>query len=171
MTVLEYIGTFSWEVVALMVLGIVLLVIEMMQPGIGVPGALGIVLIVIAIILQANTVLEAVIMLAVLGVIVGILFLIFARSIYKGKLSKSSVMLDDTGKPVDMNKKYDNLQVGDRGITVTLLRPVGTAVIHGKKLEVVSEGEFIEKGREIEVVSIEGIRVVVRPVEESKAEK
>ena len=50
----------------------------------------------------------------------------------------------------------------------TSLRPSGTAIIDGKRVDVVSEGSLIEKGSPIKVVAIEGLRVVVRqiPVEE-----
>lgn len=162
MTIFQYIGTFSWLVTALFILGIVLLVIEMLQPGIGVPGALGIIALIAAVIIQAKTVGEALILLAVVLVIIGILFLIFARSIYKGRLSKSPVMLADAGEGIDITKKYPDIHVGDVGETVTMLRPVGTASFDGHKAEVVSQAEFVEKGVKVEVVSVEGIRIVVK---------
>jgi membrane-bound serine protease (ClpP class) len=50
------------------------------------------------------------------------------------------------------------------GQTLTTLRPSGTAIIDGKRVDVVSEGAFIEPGHPIKVVAIEGLRVVVRAV-------
>lgn len=47
---------------------------------------------------------------------------------------------------------------------MTTLRPSGTAVINGKRVDVVSEGAFIEAGQVIKVVAVEGLRVVVRAV-------
>jgi membrane-bound serine protease (ClpP class) len=47
---------------------------------------------------------------------------------------------------------------------LTKLRPSGTAVINGKRVDVVTEGAFIEPGQSIKVVAIEGLRVVVRAV-------
>ena len=52
-------------------------------------------------------------------------------------------------------------QIGD---TCTALRPSGTAVINGQRVDVVTEGSFVEKGVRIEVVAVEGMRVVVRPL-------
>ena len=49
-----------------------------------------------------------------------------------------------------------------QGTAYTQLRPSGTALINGKKVDVVTEGGLIEKGTPVEVVAIEGMRVVVR---------
>ena len=50
------------------------------------------------------------------------------------------------------------------GTALTTLRPSGTAVIDGKRVDVVTEGPFIEQGTPIKVVAVEGMRVVVRTV-------
>jgi membrane-bound serine protease (ClpP class) len=54
--------------------------------------------------------------------------------------------------------------LGCTGVALTTLRPAGTAVLNGKRVDVVSEGAFIEKGSPLKVVAIEGLRVVVRSV-------
>ena len=48
------------------------------------------------------------------------------------------------------------------GTAFTSLRPSGTAVINGKRIDVVTEGPFVERGSPIKVVEVEGARVVVR---------
>lgn len=50
------------------------------------------------------------------------------------------------------------------GTAFTQLRPSGTALIDGRRVDVVSEGALIEKGTPIKVVAVEGMRVVVRAV-------
>ena len=50
------------------------------------------------------------------------------------------------------------------GTAFTALRPSGTAMINGKRIDVVTEGPFIERGSPIKVVEVEGARVVVRAV-------
>ena len=42
-----------------------------------------------------------------------------------------------------------------------MLRPAGIAEIEGKRIDVVTEGGYIEKGEKIIVISSEGIKVVV----------
>jgi membrane-bound serine protease (ClpP class) len=51
---------------------------------------------------------------------------------------------------------------GKEGVTVTQLHPAGSAMIDGKKYDVVSRGDYIEKGAAIVVVAVEGNRMVVK---------
>jgi len=53
--------------------------------------------------------------------------------------------------------------VGSFGTTLTPLRPSGAADVGGRRVDVVTDGVFIEAGKGIKVVSIEGARVVVEP--------
>ena len=54
--------------------------------------------------------------------------------------------------------------VGREGETVTELRPAGMVLVDGKKLDVVTAGELVEKGKRIRVVKVEGNRIVVRSI-------
>jgi membrane-bound serine protease (ClpP class) len=53
------------------------------------------------------------------------------------------------------------------GRSLSALRPAGVALLSGRRIDVVSEGEFIEPDQAIEVVSDQGNRVVVRRHQES----
>jgi membrane-bound serine protease (ClpP class) len=48
------------------------------------------------------------------------------------------------------------------GTALTQLRPSGTAFINGRRVDVVTEGSFLDKGTPVKVVATEGMRVVVR---------
>jgi len=52
--------------------------------------------------------------------------------------------------------------LGKAGTTLTPLRPSGNADFDGVRLDVVSRGEFIDPGTPIEVIEVEGNRIVVR---------
>ena len=56
---------------------------------------------------------------------------------------------------------YANLQ-GVRGIAVTVLRPSGKAQFGDRMVDVISDGPFIEVGRSVQVIEVNGNRVVVR---------
>ena len=56
--------------------------------------------------------------------------------------------------------------IGLSGIVATDLRPAGTATINNRRVDVVSRGEYIDKGAGIIVLAVEGNRVVVKKVEE-----
>lgn len=51
--------------------------------------------------------------------------------------------------------------VGKTGIAETSLRPAGKARIDGRRLDVVSQGDYIDSGEEIIVSSVSGNRIVV----------
>jgi membrane-bound serine protease (ClpP class) len=55
--------------------------------------------------------------------------------------------------------------IGLVGESVTPLRPAGTALIHGRRRDVVAESGLIEAGAKVLVVAQEGIRIVVRKQE------
>lgn len=52
--------------------------------------------------------------------------------------------------------------VGTEGKAITPLRPAGTALINGRRIDVITEDGFIEAGERIAVILQEGLRVVVR---------
>lgn len=52
--------------------------------------------------------------------------------------------------------------IGKSGQCVSPLRPAGIASIEGHRVDVVTRGEFVESDTEVEVISVEGRRVVVR---------
>ena len=54
--------------------------------------------------------------------------------------------------------------MGKQGTTLTMLRPVGKAQFGDTIVDVVSEGELVEKGRQVEVIKVEGNRIVVSEV-------
>lgn len=51
---------------------------------------------------------------------------------------------------------------GTHGTALTALRPAGRATLAGRLVDVVSEGGFVDAGRAVRVVRVEGARVVVR---------
>ncbi|MCB9885019.1 MAG: hypothetical protein H6838_05975 [Planctomycetes bacterium] len=56
--------------------------------------------------------------------------------------------------------------VGRTGTAATVLRPAGTIEIDGERIDVVTEGEFLEAGAAVRVVYVRGNRVVVAAVAE-----
>ena len=55
------------------------------------------------------------------------------------------------------------IQVGMMGKALSRLAPMGTGLFGDEKVEVTSMLEFIEPGVEIEIVSIEGNKIIVKP--------
>lgn len=53
------------------------------------------------------------------------------------------------------------VRVGEQGIATSVLRPSGKAQFDGEVVDVITQGGFVEPGKNVRVVEIEGARVVV----------
>jgi membrane-bound ClpP family serine protease len=64
---------------------------------------------------------------------------------------------------VDAHSQRDRSELlGQRGVTVTPLRPVGRVRFGSTEVDVMTEGEYVDSHQEVEVTTVEGSRVVVR---------
>ena len=99
---------------------------------------------------------------AALAVLSIILFFLWLRLFPHTPLGKK-MMLNRSLRSRNSLKTED--LIGATGEAVTPLRPAGTAVIQGRRMDVVAEGGLIETGRKISVVAQEGIRIVVRQLD------
>jgi membrane-bound serine protease (ClpP class) len=59
----------------------------------------------------------------------------------------------------------DHGWLGKRGTAASSLRPAGIATFEGERVDVVSDGDFIEAGESIMVVRVAGNRIVVRALD------
>lgn len=55
------------------------------------------------------------------------------------------------------------------GVTLTDLRPAGSAELGDDRVDVVSEGGWIAKGKQVRVVDVQGNRIVVAPLEDPES--
>ena len=60
--------------------------------------------------------------------------------------------------------RTDDTMMGQRGVAESPLRPAGAATIAGRRVDVVSDGGYIEAGSAVEVVAVRGARIEVRAV-------
>lgn len=147
------------------IFGLALVVVEMFYPGFGVPGTIGVVLLFFAVSMTATSVMEALVLVGIILAILGIVLKMVLQSAKEGRLSKTLVLNESLRKELGFSGTEDLQEyLGKEGTTVTPLRPAGIAEINQTKLDVVSEGEFIEKGRKVTVIKAEGRRVVVQEV-------
>ena len=153
----------SLPAIILLVLGFALVVLEMYTPGFGVFGVSGIVLLALGVIAAQPTPLQALIMVAVIVVLLGIALTIFIHSASKGRLSKSPLVLKEVATRGAAENELAYF-VGRSGVTHTALCPAGIAEFEGVKLNVVSQGEFIDAGVSVRVACVQGNRIVVQAV-------
>ena len=159
-------GISLWSLV-LLVAGIGFLIGEIFHPGFGLPGVLGLVCLGLDILISAQTLAQGLLMTAIAAVIVLVIFLIGASLISRGKLPKKLVLSDENGSVEGfVSGDGDGAAPGQTGRAVTVLRPAGIAEIGGRRLDVVTRGEFIPEGASLRVEAVEGSRIVVAAAEE-----
>ncbi|NMA25805.1 MAG: hypothetical protein GX936_09095 [Clostridiales bacterium] len=151
-----------WSVL-LFVVGIVLLVIELHMPGFGVFGVLGVIVLIVDVFITAKTFTQGLIMTAVLFVIVVVLMAVLASFASKGRLPKGLTLKESTSAELGFSGAEDmKYLIGKTGMAVTVLRPVGNVDFDGVRLDVVTRGEYLESGTPVEVIEVEGNRIVVK---------
>ena len=129
-------------------LGMGLILVAVFLPGFGLPGISGIALVGVG-----------TIMAAVLAVLVSWLL----RSAAKGDVAKSKLFLH---QKEELREQQDmQVLVGHEGRTLSVLRPSGIGDFDGVRLNVVTEGEFIENGVAIRIARVEGGKIVVKAIQ------
>jgi len=82
------------------------------------------------------------------------------RRASNGNLPHGELFLKDRE---DLHTHQDmQVLIGKTGVTSSVLRPAGIGDFDGVRLNVVTEGGFIEQGKPIEIINVEGTRIVVR---------
>ena len=158
-------GNIGMGAILLFLVGLVLIVLEIfIIPGFGITGVLGIGAVLASLVLASPDFNHALLTLggSLTAAIVIIVFTLRNKKTRKvwGKLVLSHKL--DTEEGYVSHDTSLTAYVGKRGKALTILRPSGTADIEGRRLDVVTSGEFIEAGRGVEVILVEGTRVVVR---------
>ncbi|MGI6140374.1 MAG: NfeD family protein [Caldicoprobacterales bacterium] len=161
-------------IIILFILGIALVVIEMVMPGIGAAGILGIISLIAGVILAAQVVSFTVlilIILVVLLIITGMLVWLYKSAVKGGRVSRLLMLKTQTSREEGYSStSVTEDLVGLEGITTTVLRPAGTGDFQGRKLDVVTDGEFIPKGTPIRITQVEGFRIVVEKREDKSSD-
>ena len=160
MEFIELISNITWLSIILFVIGMVLVIIELYVPGIGIPGAVGGVSLIAFIIVTGQNAAQRIILAGIILVICIILFVIFFTLLSKKRLPKSLIL--ETSEEGYSGTSDMQFLLGKVGTALSTCRPAGNADFDGMKLDVVSRGEYIEKGATIEVIKIEGNRIVVK---------
>ena len=163
----------------LVALGLILVSMEIFFiPGFGIAGILGIVSLLGGLGLSLigsgatwDTMLSAVgqVALSIFVAILMALFLLryFQRLPFGKRLLLKTSLLSKEGYA--SSPEGDQRWLGKRGTAATDLHPSGLAHLNGDRRYVVSEGDIINAGHPVEVVRVDGNRIVVRLLTESAA--
>ena len=149
-------------IIFLIILGIILLLIEVtILPGITIAGIGSFLLLVYSVYLAFTS----------YGALIGILTLAFVLIaaplivyfLFKGKAGKTMVLNTVlTGIANEINP--EKVKVGDVGITIGRLAPMGKIKVNDEVVEVRSTGTFVNPGEKVRIIHIEKSLVTVEPL-------
>ncbi len=168
------VGLAGWEEALLIGGGLALLAVEIFViPGFGVAGVLGTVALGAGIYLSllgnypapaevwsAGLSALAVIILVAIGMCASLLLL--SCTPLWSRLSLQAQLPPGGSEPSTSEIIPPSYWLGAKGTTVTPLMPSGAGVFVGKRLDIVSEGGYIPVDTPVEIVQVEGHRIVVR---------
>ena len=152
-------------VLLLFIGGLALIGLEMFVPG-GIVGTVGIITVVYAII-YVNKPTYYIAFILVVSLILAVILYYVNRNVFHKKLMfLDRLVLNDSISTKDGYVASESRVelVGKKLKAYTDLRPAGVAILGNEKLDVVTDGDFIEKGNEIEIVRVEGMRIVVKKI-------
>jgi membrane-bound serine protease (ClpP class) len=156
----------GWGELLLALAGVALLLVEVLViPGFGFAGILGIVALVAALVMSVvgSGATPEFFLFAAARIVLALLVALaasFAMLRYMPRTRFGRQLILDTGLATE--PEGDLRWLGKRGRASSPLRPAGIAEIGGERVDVVSEGELIEAGTEVEVMRVDGNRIVVR---------
>lgn len=160
-------GFAGFETLIIFVIGFILVIAEFFVPG-GILGVIGGSLILISLLFAGASVTHMAysILIAMFVAVVGMVVIMkfFGKKLHIfSKLVLKDATTSEEGYVSNENR--DEL-VGKTAVTLTPLRPSGVADCEGERLDVVSEGNFIDNNKQVKIVKVEGSRIVVREVKE-----
>jgi membrane-bound serine protease (ClpP class) len=161
--------------ITLFVIGIILLAVEIfVVPGFGIAGIGGILLIMASLFMalistdpfiNMEDVSMAIVQLTVALVLAVVLLIILAKFLPKSKRFSTLILSEEQRAELGfVSYPSEKELIGKEGVALTTLRPAGSAEIDGKKYDVMADWEYIESGKPIKVLRVEGIKVVVREI-------
>ncbi len=153
--------------IGMIIVGMFLLVLEIFLPGFGLPGISGLILTIAGIFFKSTSIIEGLLWTVGVIAVLAVVLSISLHSASKGRLRKTPLVLSNALSEEEGFRSTDDLEyfLGREGDALTVLRPAGIADFDGVKLDVVTEGGFIEARQRVKVLRVEGRRIVVRKAE------
>lgn len=160
-------GLAGMEAVILLLIGIALIVLEFFVSG-GILGILGVIAVIGSLLLAGYDLwhmafsLSIALIVAIVAAIILFKWIGTERGIFKKIILRDRTTTEKGYVSGEERKEL----VGLVGEALTPLRPSGTALFNDERIDVVSEGGFIERGKHVIIVKVESFRVIVREVNE-----
>lgn len=158
-------GFAGYESLIFFIIGFILILVEFFVPG-GIVGFIGLALVVVSLLLAGESVTHMAfsiiiaMFVALLGMVIIMKFFGKKMHVFNKLVLKDATSTDEGY--VSNENRYDLLD--QQATTLTAMRPAGVVLVKGERIDAVSEGSFIEKGKTVQIIKVEGSRIVVREI-------
>lgn len=149
----------------LLLAGLVLIVIEIIVPGFGLFGLAGLgALTVGSFLIMGGGMKAFLILLAIYAVLAVIVLLVCFYFPSKSKWNPFVLWEKQKNEQGYTGSSDFSALLDKTAVTLTPLRPAGTAEVEGERVDVSSFGDYIDKGVAVRIVKIEGSKIFVKKI-------
>jgi membrane-bound serine protease (ClpP class) len=161
-----YAGFSNGLVIGLAVLGVFAILFELhVLPGHGLAGIMGMVALVAAVILAFGLPFMFVAAQALsIAIVLSVLCFWLTTRIYPDNAFIHRIALQAAQGPDYVASADNSALIGKTGVAASYLRPTGVATVEGRRVDVLTEGDFLTAGTPIKVTRVEGARIFVVPL-------
>ena len=149
--------------IVLLIAGFLLIGVEMVVPGFGIPGISGIVCLILGIVCSADSVKQG---LTITIIVVVLLAIMLTVGLLILKKVNPPFVLEDNLKVENNYLSSQDLGylVDKTGNASTDLRPCGKCNIEGVEFDVRTDGNYIKKGEQIKIIRIHENSIIVQKI-------
>lgn len=163
-SVAGFAGSETW---LLFIVGLVLMLLEIFVPSFGILGLLGSVALIGGVVRAAFSYTHAMFSLGIAFAAAMVVIIIVAVIFKERGIWNRFILGDNLTKESGFVPTEEKMHLlGSSGLSVTPLRPAGTALFNGERIDVVTEGAFVGVNLPVSVVKVEGGRIVVKELKE-----
>ena len=159
-------GLAGYGTLLLFVAGLILIFLEFFLPG-AISGTLGVTALIFSLFLAGEDALQIGVSILI-AILLSVIVFFMMINIFNKKLVlfNKMVLFDSARKEDGYVSNINRIDLlGMEGVALTILRPAGTVIINNERVDVVSEGGFIEQNALVKVIKVEGARIVVRELD------
>lgn len=144
------------------IVGAVMFLIEALLPGVGVVGLTGLISFIIGIIIVSPSMYVATVLIILLIVVSVGIFVFLIKNLPDSLVLKKSF----TKKEGFSTSKDNSDYIGKTMKAITYLRPSGKVEYNQMQFDAMTRGEFVDTGKNVEVIDVNGYTLVVKSTEE-----
>lgn len=164
-------GLVGFDSIILLIIGFGFFFAEIFLPG-GIAAFLGLAAILLSVLLTGSDLRTTgiAILIALMVASAGMVILVkfFGKRL---QLFSKVILTDSTDTKSGYVSTVNRFElIGQTAVTMNALRPSGTIKLSDERIDAVSEGRYIEAGKDVKIIKVEGSRIVVRELEKEEEE-